>query len=220
MSSLNIQIDQIGRQFLLDNKETIVLALPGNEDYKYLVACVSFSPFGDINIIDFLDDWIEYASSQSISYMDTIHMNTQQKVTIGNVYTFDNTGFKGSSPAYSDQVYGLLNERNIDGNYNLTCGLGQKVTINSSSDADYYAINVYAVPYNQTLYFETNNMVWIFAAGGISSNMIIPSTMPTPNITAQKSVVVGSYLEIDLKQTSTIYFDNLTHTFKVGSLPK
>jgi hypothetical protein len=204
----------------LDNKETIVLALPQDEDYKYLVACVSFSPFGDNNTVEFLDDWIEYASSQSISYMDIINMNAQQKVNMGNVYTFNNTGFKESSPAYSDQVYGLLNERNIDGNFNLTCGLGQKIDINSNSDAGYYAINVYSVPYNQTIYFETNSIIWIFAAGGISSNMIVPSNMPTPDTKTQKSVAVGSYLEIDLKQTSTIYFDNLTHTFKLGSLPK
>jgi hypothetical protein len=218
MSSLNIQIDQTGRQFLLDNNETIVLALPQDENYEYLVACVSFNPFGNNNTVDFFDDWIEYASSQSISYMDIIKMNTEQKVNKGNTYIFDNAGFQGSSPAYSDQVYGLLNERNIDLNHNLTCGLGQKININNNSDADYYAINVYSVPYNQTAYFETNSKIWIFAAAGISSSMIIPSNMPTSNSKTQKSITIGSYLEIDLKQTSSIYFDNLTHTFKVGSL--
>lgn len=220
MSSLNIQIDQTGRQFLLDNNEAIVLALPQDEDYKYLVACVSFSPFGDNNTVDFFDDWIEYTSSQNISYMDIIKMNAQQKVNIGNVYTFDNAGFQGSSPAYSDQVYGLLNERNIDGNYNLTCGLGQKISINNDSDPGYYAINVYSVPYNQTIYFETNSLVRVFVASGISNNMIISSAMLSPTARTKNNAIVGSYLEIDLQQISTIYFDNLTHTFKIGSLPQ
>ena len=83
------------------------------------------------------------------------------------------------------------------------------------------------VPYNQTIYFETNSKVWIFVATGISSNMIIPSYMlaPESNILVQEAnlqriVSLGYYLEIDLKITSTIYFDNLTHMFQIGPLPE
>jgi hypothetical protein len=41
--------------------------------------------------------------------------------------------------------------------------------------------------------------------------MIIPSDMLTSNTKTQKSVALSSDLEIDLKQASTIYLDNLTH---------
>lgn len=229
MSTLNIQIDQAGRQFLLENKEKVVLIIPQDEDY--LVACASFDPsFGDNNTVEF-DDLIEYTSLQkSISDMDIIKMNAEEKnVSAGYVYTVDNTGFQGSTPMNpsKENVYGLLNKRYIDDNYNLTCGLGQKILINGSSDADYNPINVYGVPYNQTTYFETNSKVWIFVATGISSNMIIPSYMlaPESNILVQEAnlqriVSLGYYLEVDLKITSTIYFDNLTHMFQIGPLPE
>ena len=66
--------------------------------------CILLSPsFGDNNTVEFFDDLIEYTSLQkSISDMDIIKMNAQEKnVSAGYVYTFDNTGFQGSTPAYS-----------------------------------------------------------------------------------------------------------------------
>jgi hypothetical protein len=79
-------------------------------------------------------------------------------------------------------------------------------------DSDYYyAINVYSVSYNQTIDFDANSIIWIFATTAIVCNMIIPSDMLTSNTKTQKSVALRSDLEIDLKQASTIYLDNLTH---------
>ena len=121
-NTLTINIDKTGRSFLLDNNQTTVLVIPGDSSDIFFTACASFSPFGDSNQVIFEEEWILYATQGTINNWDEITMNITQSVTKGKYYKFDNVGFNGSSPAYSDQVYGLLNNRDIN-NQNLVCGL-------------------------------------------------------------------------------------------------
>lgn len=219
MSILNIQVDPKSRQFLLDNKETIVIVSPQNGIHNYSIACVSFSPFGDNSTVLFQDDWIEYASSQDIQLNEVITMSIMQQVSKGNLYIFNGVNITNNGPAYSSQVYGLSNQ-GINNN-NLTCGLGQSIVVNNN-DARKYPLNVYSTPNKQTTYFQPTTKIWIFIASGIDTSMVIATQMLTPiNSTRTKNrrtsnvLTVGNYLEIDLTETSTVIFDPAINAFKV-----
>lgn len=214
--TLNINIDKTGRKFLLDNEETIVLVIPSNSGDIFLTACASFSPFGDSNQVIFGDEWILYAMQGAINNWNQITMNITQPVTKGNYYKFDNAGFDGSSPAYSDEVYGLLNNRDID-NENVVCGLGQSITV--SNTPQQCPINIRSVPFNQLTYFFTNSLVWVFVASGISAASIIPASALLSNNAsfAKAPVTIGRYLEVDLSVNSTIVFNNKTNVFELDN---
>ncbi len=216
--TLNIQIDSQGRQFLIDNNETIVLVFPPDEGYDYSLACISFSPFGDNNSIEFKEVWNEYASSQSIQFNKVIEMGIKQRVYQGNVYTFNGVGIVNGGTAYSKEVYGLSNQGTS--NSSLTCGLGQLIVVNNNEDI--CPLNVISIPYNQTTYFKPTTKVWIFIASGIEGSMIISTKMLKPiNVNSSdnqnfidRTITTGYYLEIDLKETQTVIFDSSINGFK------
>ncbi|MES2479085.1 MAG: hypothetical protein V4561_08360 [Bacteroidota bacterium] len=218
MYTLTINIDSQGRQFLLDNNETIVLVSPQDIDYNYSVACVSFSPFGNSNTVVFNNTWIEYASSQNIQFNEVILMGMTENASKGNIYIFNGISIIQGGAAYSNEVYGLSNKgADID---NLTCGLGQLITINSD-EAQNCPLSVYSTPYNQTTYFQATTKIWIFVASGIEAGMIIATQMLTPIGSTQfengvsGALTVGDYLEIDLTENPTVSFDATINAFKL-----
>lgn len=214
--TLNINIDKAGIDFLLDNKQTIVLVLPSDSSDIFLTACASFNPFGTTNEVIFEDEWILYATQGTINSWDKIIMDITQSVAKGKYYKFDNHGFDGSSPAYSKEIYGLLNSRDID-NENLVCGLGQKIIV--SNTLQQCPISIRSIPYNQLTYFYTNSLVWVFVASGISSASIIPASALLSNSASfaksKAPITIGRYLEVDLTINSSIRFNNTTNVFEL-----
>ena len=218
MKRLNIQIDVTGRRNLLDNNETIVLVFPQGQYDKYFIACVSFSPFGDNNLVEFSDAWVAYASAQDINHWDIAHMDASVKAAPGYVQAFTNLGFEGNRPAYAKQVFGILNNRDIGAGNNLCCGFGRQIKVNNNSTN--YVVSLSSLPYNQTFNFEAGTKLRIFLAKGFQSNMIVPAAALTPVSTAAaRSAMppfIGSYLEIDLDDTNTVHFDSATNVFVEG----
>ena len=230
---LNIKIDKKGRQFLLDNNQTIVLVFPSDLDHDYSVASISFSPFGDQNSIEFKDVY-EYASSQSIHFNDVITIDIKQKVVQGHVYTFTGVEIVEKDTAYSKELYGISNRG--ANKSKLTCGLAQLIVVNNREDI--YPLNVFSLPYMETTYFKPTTKVWIFIASGIEDSMIISPNMLKPinsigsdnqnfidrlgchlevHSIETSTVTVGYYLEIDLTetQTPTVTFDSSINSFRV-----
>jgi hypothetical protein len=216
--TLNVNIDKTGRKFLLDNNETIVLVIPNNSNDIFLTACASFSPFGDVTEVVFEDEWILYASLEDIIVnWGIIQMNATHPVIKGRYYKFDDSGFDGSAPTYSNQVYGLLNDRNMS-KKSLACGLGQLITV--GNNAQQCPINVRSVPFNQLTFFSTNSLVWVFIASGISIGSTIPASALLSNnasfTKASVPVIIGRYLEVDLSLHSSIRFNNQTNVFELA----
>lgn len=218
MYTLKINIDSQGRQFLSENIETIVLVSPADVSYGYSVACVSFSPFGDDNTIVFNDSRFEYATSQDIQFNEVIVMAITENVSAGNIYNFNGVDIVPGGPAYSSEVYALCNRGS--NNDDLTCGLGQLITINNG-EAQNCPLNVYSAPYNQTIYFPTTTKIWIFVASGIDAGMVIATPMLTPVGSSQfendvsAAMTVGDYLEVDLTENPTVIFDATINAFRL-----
>ncbi|NRS89624.1 hypothetical protein HNQ02_002555 [Flavobacterium sp. 7E] len=215
---LNINIDAKGRRFLLDNDENIILVFPCKED-KFSITCLSFPPFGDSNEVEFFDDYFLNATAQDIYQFEIIGFNNQQPINYGNVYRFDGVSFTYDRQAFSNDVCGLSNESaNIK---NLASGIAQKIKVLNQEESR--TISIGSVPQNQTIYFDLPQLVWVFVAKGISSNMILPNDMLTPvkmecmkkiNKPSNSSLIIGDYLEIDLKETISVLFDSTINAFR------
>ncbi|MBE0391980.1 hypothetical protein [Flavobacterium sp. PL002] len=221
---LNINIDAKGRRFLLDNDENIILVFPCKED-EFSITCLSFSPFGDSNEVEFFDDFFLNATAQDISRFEIIDFNNQQPINYGNVYKFDGISYSYDRQAFSKHVCGLSNES--ANTKNLTSGITQK--INAVNQEESRTISIGSVPQNQTIYFDLPQLVWVFVAKGISSNMILPNDMLTPvkmeymrkiNKPSNSSLIIGNYLEIDLidlKEATSVLFDSTINAFRFSS---
>lgn len=219
--SLTIRIDADGRNFLLKNNETIVLVFSPRAGDCYSVVFAAFNPFGDSNVVYFGNRRIAYAASQQLIYGDPLVQNSSIGVAPGKLYPFMNLGFKGSIPAFSDKVSGIINKRKTATSENIACGFASEVKFNNVEG--YGVICLYSLPYEQTLYFEPLSKVLIFTGKGFFANMILPPGMLKPNgeqspaLSKGQVLVTGSYLEIDLNETSNVVFDNVTHTFVKGN---
>jgi hypothetical protein len=218
--NLNIHINSAGRDFLLNNDENIILVFSPRTGDRYAVVCAVFDPFGDNNPVQFTNSYIAYASVQQLAYGDSLVKNISIDVSPGNLYTFLNQGFKGSLPAFSDQVFGMINKRKTKAYDNLSCGFAMDVKINNVST--YGIINLSSLPYAHTLYVEPSAKVMIFTGKGFFTKMILPPGMLKPDgtnsrIDSMPLLVCGPYLEIDLNETSNVIFDSVAHVFVNGN---
>lgn len=218
---LNIHINAEGRNFLMNNNENIVLVFSPRTGDCYSVVFAAFDPFGDNNLVQFGNTRIAYAAAQQLIYGDSLAENSFIGATPGKLYPFMNLGFKGSVPAFSDKVLGIINRRKTATYENLACGFASEVTVNNAEG--YGVIYLYSLPYGQTLYFEPLSKVMIFTGKGFFTNMILPPGMLKPNgeqspaLSKGQVLVTGSYLEIDLNETSSVVFDSVTHVFVEGN---
>lgn len=216
---LNIKIDTKGRQFLQDNDENIILVFPSDEESEFSIVCISFFPFGDSNQVEFFNDYYLYGTSQDIVSFDVVKFNEQVAVNYGDIYRFDGVSFTYGSQAYSNDVCGISNKS--PNNQNLTSGIAQKINVANIEDPS--PIFIGSVPQNQITYFDSTNVVRIFVAKGIFSNMIIPNDILTPVViggmkkiskNTKPRLTVGDYLEIDLQETTTVVFDITINAFR------
>lgn len=208
MYTLTININTQGRQFLIDNKQQIAIVFPTDSDHA--IACLSFSPFGALNIVAFQDSWFEFASPQTINDNETITMNLIQDVNVANTYTFNGVGFINNGTAPGNQ-YGLINKSTFE----ITAGLGQSISVNET-DAVQSAVNIMPLPQNQATYFEPGTKIWIFTASGIDSNMVFPSQILFPtntNNATSKAITLGGYIEVDLADNPSITYNSQTNAF-------
>lgn len=214
MNNLNININATGRQFLLDNSLSIGLAFCDDSDGKHAVVCASFKPFGDVNALVFSDTWAAYAMQATPDFWKVITFDAQATILFGNLYFFNNVGFNGSLPTGMPQMAGISNQRNTGDSETLSCGFARQLTINNTTN--YYAVNVYALPYNQSVYFQPGTKLLIFLSAGLAGNMIVPPGIlasQKSSARGESSVTIGSFLEIELADTTTITFDNGTNSF-------
>jgi hypothetical protein len=218
-TKLNIQINSIGRNFLRDNNEKIILVFSSDKESKFSIACVSFEPFGDSNEVEFFNDFLLYGTPQDILSFEIIKFTEKLAIQYDDVYKFDGVKFTYLREAYSNYVVGLSNES--ANKNNLTSGIAQRINVLNSEEVP--PIIIGSVPQNQTIYFDKTHLVRIFVARGISSNMIIPNRILTPvkresmkkiNKNKNSQLLVGDYLEIDLRETTRVEFDIAIRAFK------
>lgn len=215
---LDIQIDSNGRKFLQDNNENIILVFSSGKESAFSIVCSCFSPFSDSNEVEFFNEYFLYGTSQEILPFNIIKFNDKLAIQPGNVYQFDGASFTYLREAYSNNVCGLLN-RSVN-TKNLTSGIAQRINVMNADE--FLPISIGSVPQNQTIYFELTYLVKIFVAAGIFSNMIIPDDMLTPVGGLMKKIkknvnsylIVGDYLELDLRETKSVVFDMTINAFR------
>lgn len=213
---LNIQTDTNSRKFLLKNEQTICIVRSFSTQNDYLVICASFEPLGASNKVKF-GSWKIYATTQSVKNQTRIKPNLKEGANLGNRYVLDNIAFRADGTSYSKEVIGIDNQRKLANSQNTTLGLAQAIGINENWSL--CITNSYSVPYNQTVYFEPLPKVKVFIASGIKKDMVLPRQMLQAQVVRNKrrSIVIGKYLEVDLKQVKAIYFNKEMNTFEVGS---
>lgn len=215
-STLTIETDNAGNKYLLDHPITIVRPLAGSlSDYQ--VICARFRPFGTTNRVLFNDKWVVYASAlPTITNKEVIPLSVTHSADLGKVYVFNGSAI-ASSGTCPNTEYGLKNKKTD--NNNLVCGLGESIQINGNDAAD-TANSVASLPINNTIYFTPSNIILVLTSTGLQKNMIISSLYLKPNsVLSSTSTVISEYLSVNISNSETIYFDNTTKLFKMGSLP-
>lgn len=217
---LNIQINREGLQFFNTYKQKIVIIRPYIGDETYKIACLSIRPIpmlNNTNTVKFLDEWHEYATIQSLEEKKRIVMQDERNVDIGSTYIFNDSGFEGVIANGQRGYFGFTNQQT--GLPVITCGMAQSIIVNQG-DKGLYMVCAESVPINQSTFFEPSSKLWILAAKGITPNMVVPSNMLRSSSRTGRGITTGNFLEVDLEDTNTIYFENSTNLFKKGKLPQ
>ena len=210
--TLTININQAGRQALIDVKEKIIIIRSYDDEAETNIVCESFAPFGDVNTIEFKNSWHEYASISPMINLQVINMQETTPVKLGNTYKFMNSGFNGIEGSCPTNYYGFSNQQTND--KKLVAGMAQFISVNNSN-SQLAPTSAYNIPSNQTIYFGSTSNIIIFVAQNLVTGTIIPQSMLSPD-TAEKSITIGKYLKIDLDTTTEIFFNEKnTHLSKI-----
>jgi hypothetical protein len=215
--TLSVQVDEDGRKQLLQSgqKICIVRVLEGEDDY--VVACAAFLPFGPQTDILFYPEWSVYVMQGGITTFEPVNMQITGDLEPGQQCTFDGSGFSNYEPAWSEEVFGLINNTVST---LVSAGLAQKMNISNLSA--FSAININALPANEISFFQPKDDIRVFIAKGVESGMVLPASLLRP-AQALKTMVasvssIGVYLTVSLLNAVVIHFDNVKNCFAPGPL--
>ena len=227
-TTLNIELDTGGISFFVNTKQKIVLIIPLPSDKNEYIACLAFTPISaNNNSVEITNNWSTFASYTSLSELEILKIQASQAITLGKTNILEDIGFKGTTSGISNHI-GINNQRSSTSN--TTTGITEDFNPNST-DIETNIVSFKSTPSGQTAYFTVTSKIWILAANGISTNMVLPKGLLNPNPTTQSppapiandaqdqsSLIVGTYLEIDLTQTTTVHFNSSTNTFESGQI--
>lgn len=215
--SLNIQFDQNGLVQLQKYNQQIIIVRSFAQTDTFVVASFAFPPFATDNIVEFFPVWQEYATVQKIAGFTVLKPAFPYTISAGYKIQFTPVGFQNQTPAYSPVVYGFENQNSAFPA--ITGGLTQQIYGNGNTVNA--VMNVSAIPFNQTTYYQPLNSVKVFVASGISSNMVLPVSLLSDgsNNKGYAGTTVGKYLEVDISKNTNIYFDSINNIFVLGTLP-
>lgn len=214
MSSVffNIQFDQQGIIQLRNNNEQIIIVRSFAQDDEYVVACFVFFPFSTENIVQFNSLWQVYAAVLKIAPFATVAPAVLYPMVAGYKLQFTPIGLENPTIAYSPLVYGL---ENLNRAYPAIAG-GLTQEISGGGITRNAIVNVSAIPFNQTTYYQPGNSIKVFVASGISNNVVLPASLLSAGGARQPgfdNITVGKYLEVDISSDAVISFDRINNVF-------
>lgn len=219
---LNIVIDAKGRKTLTKYNQKIILVRAVNTTGNYQLVAAAISPFGRKTTLQFNDDWMIYATNDSLQADTIIDFKDQLNANLGQAYNYEAAGFVTANNPTPASAIQITNDRS--GFQGLVFGLGQQMDVGNGQGMTYRSIAVQQSLYKQHFNFVPNNLLWVFIGSNISDNMLLPTNTLFPAGSQGRFMgnmappVIGNYLEVEIGKTKFIHFDNALNVFAKGGL--
>lgn len=233
--TLNINVNTEGRQFLITNKQKIIIALanPLSEDNTAIVVSMAFQPIADSTQIAFDSENVALYLAHMpmpVDAFDTINIDqaVQAKVAYGQAYSFNGTQINGENGGLKGYVTIYFEAPNST--QPVVTGLAWNIYDKAMGEPmtplpiNYFTLN----NLQNRVIPKPNPIVWVFIASDISVGSVLPisilkSELSAAQVLNDKTAVpqIGRYLSVNLDapEQTTIHFENAANAFVYGSYP-